>query len=141
LMLMLLLINFTGFVLRWDDRGSWALLVGTNLIRAAAPERTPDPRIDEGRLLFTEGAEGAPACSVCHSLTGEALVGPTLQDISQSASRRLSGMSAEDYLYNSIVSPNTYQVPGYESGSMYQFYGSSLSEQQIDALVAFLMTQ
>ena len=33
LLLLVLLLDFTGFVLRWDDRGLWALTVGTNLLR------------------------------------------------------------------------------------------------------------
>lgn len=33
LLLLVLLIDFTGYVLRWDDRASWALIVGTNLLR------------------------------------------------------------------------------------------------------------
>jgi quinol-cytochrome oxidoreductase complex cytochrome b subunit len=141
LLLALLIVNFTGFVLRWDERGSWALLVGTNLLREIDPEQTPDPRIAQGEDLFRNGTEQAPACTACHTLDGPTLVGPTLQDISQSASRRVPGMSARDYLHNAIVSPNAYKVEGFENGSMVQYYGQVLSEQQIDALVTFLMTQ
>jgi quinol-cytochrome oxidoreductase complex cytochrome b subunit len=140
-MLILLIINFTGFVLRWDDRGSWALLVGTNLLREIDPEQTPDPRIAQGEDLFLNGTEQAPACAACHTLDGPTLVGPTLQDISQSASRRIDGVSARDYIRNAIIAPNAYKVEGYENGAMIQYYGSVLSEQQIEALVAFLMTQ
>jgi quinol-cytochrome oxidoreductase complex cytochrome b subunit len=34
LLLLVLLADFTGYVLRWDDRATWALTVGTNLLRA-----------------------------------------------------------------------------------------------------------
>ena len=141
LLLLVLLIDFTGFVLRWDDRGSWALLVGTNLIRAADIQPTPDPRIAEGEELFRNGTAITPACALCHSLTGEVLVGPTLQGIHETAARRVPGQSAENYIRNSIISPNTYKPSGFENGSMFQEYGALLTPEQIDALVAFLLTQ
>jgi mono/diheme cytochrome c family protein len=138
---MVLMIDFTGFVLRWDDRGSWALLVGTNLIRAAEPERTPDPLIAMGEDIFYNGTDNTPACSLCHTLTGETLVGPTLQDISDAADKRVEGQSARNYIRMSILAPNAYKPAGFENGSMYQYYGALLSQQQVDALVAFLMAQ
>ncbi len=33
LLVLVLLLDFTGYVLRWDERASWALTVGTNLLR------------------------------------------------------------------------------------------------------------
>ncbi len=34
LLVLVLLVDFTGYVLRWDERAVWALTVGTNLLRA-----------------------------------------------------------------------------------------------------------
>ncbi|HEC23476.1 MAG TPA: c-type cytochrome [Chloroflexi bacterium] len=141
LLLMTLMIDFTGFVLRWDDRASWALLVGTNLIREISPERTPDPRIAQGEDIFYNGTDVAPACALCHTLDGTTLVGPTLQGIRETASKRVRRQSARDYIRTSIISPNSYKPPGFENGSMYPDYGRVLTDEQIDALIAFLMTQ
>ncbi len=141
LLILTLIIDFTGFVLRWDDRGSWALLVGTNLIRSISPEPTPDPRVALGEEIFRNGTSVAPACALCHSLDGSVLVGPTLQDISDTASRRVQGQSAESYIRTSIVNPSAYKPAGFENGSMFQDYGSVLTEDQIEALVAYLLTQ
>ena len=33
LLVLVLLLDFTGYILRWDDRAAWALTVGTNLLR------------------------------------------------------------------------------------------------------------
>ncbi|GAB4471566.1 MAG: hypothetical protein Kow00124_08730 [Anaerolineae bacterium] len=33
LLLLVLLADFTGYILRWDERALWALTVGTNLLR------------------------------------------------------------------------------------------------------------
>ncbi len=51
-----LLLNFTGFVLRWDQDTSWALMVGTNLIKSI-------PGIGPALYAFFIGGEsvGAPA--------------------------------------------------------------------------------
>ena len=141
LLLLTLVLDFTGYVLRWDDRGSWALLVGTNLVRSISPERTPDPQVAMGDEIFHNGTDIAPACALCHTLDGSVLVGPTLQGISETAGKRVRGQSARSYLISSIISPNAYKPPGFENGSMYPDYGRVLSEDQIDAVVAFLMTQ
>ncbi len=47
-----LLLNFTGFVLRWDQDTSWALMVGTNLIKSI-------PGIGSGLHDFIIGGESA----------------------------------------------------------------------------------
>ncbi len=141
LLLLTLAVDFTGYVLRWDERGSWALMVGTNLLREISPEPTPDPRIAAGEELFNQGTQGAPACALCHSLDGSVRVGPSLQDIDQTARRRIEGQSAESYLRTSILTPNAYKPAGFENGSMFQYYGSVLTDEQIDALIVFLMSQ
>lgn len=141
LLFLTLVINFTGFILRWDERGSWALMIGTNLIREISPERPPDPRIAEGEDLFNNGTQAAPACVLCHTLDGTVLTGPSLQDIDQTARVRVEGQSAESYIRASILTPNSFKPTGFENGSMFLDYGSTLTEEQIDALVIFLMNQ
>jgi quinol-cytochrome oxidoreductase complex cytochrome b subunit len=141
LLILTLVIDFTGFVLRWDERGSWALLVGTNLVRSISPEPTPDPLVAQGEELFHNGTEIAPACALCHSLDGSVLVGPSLQGIRETSSRRVPGQSAESYLRTSIITPSAYKPAGFENGSMFPGYGQVMTEQQINALIAFLMTQ
>ena len=37
LLLLVLLLDFTGFVLRWDNGALWALTVGTNLLKLIRP--------------------------------------------------------------------------------------------------------
>lgn len=90
-------------------------------------------------LFMTGGASGIP-CSACHTLDGEKLVGPSLRGIGFDAAERVPGQSAEEYLRESIIQPSAYQVEGY-SATMNATYGDTLSEQDIDDLVAFLLTQ
>lgn len=49
LLLAVLLFNFTGYALRWDEDISWALLVGTNLLKAI-------PLIGEGLYQLAVGS-------------------------------------------------------------------------------------
>jgi mono/diheme cytochrome c family protein len=85
--------------------------------------------------------QGAPACALCHSLDGTILTGPSLQDIDQTAQRRVEGQSARSYIRTSIVTPNAYKPAGFENGSMVQYYGQVLTEEQIEAVIIFLMAQ
>lgn len=133
--------DFTGFVLRWDDAGVWALTVGTNLIRSTSNTQKLNEQIQMGESIFASGTDRAPACTLCHSLDGMVLVGPSLQHIATTAGMRVKGESAQDYIRASIVNPSAYKVAGYETGTMYPNYGFDLSAEQIDALVAFLMSQ
>jgi cytochrome c len=71
---------------------------------------------------------------------GQNLVGPSLGGIANVAGQMVSGQSAEEYLHESIVSPDAYVVEGFQSGIMPSNYGTQLSEQQINDLVAYLMT-
>ena len=66
---------------------------------------------------------------------------PTWQGISGRAGDRVPGLSAEEYLRESILDPAAYIVEGYLADSMAKGYRFLLSEEDIDGLVAFLLTQ
>lgn len=97
-----------------------------------------------GEELFkqsTIGASAAPGCATCHSLEpGLTLVGPSLADTGERAGSQVEGQSAEEYLRRSIVAPDEHVMEGFPAGVMYQKYGEDLSEQEIDDLVAYLLT-
>jgi len=92
-----------------------------------------------GKTVFEQTA--APACTTCHSLeAGVTLVGPSLATIGADAGSMVSGQSAEEYLHESVVSPNAFIVEGFGPNIMPQNYGTQLSEQQINDLVAYLLS-
>lgn len=95
-----------------------------------------------GRDLFFESSLGASAsCHICHSLKpGENKVGPSLAEIGTRATNRVPGMTAEDYLRESIVHPDAYIVEGYSPGLMLPDLAEKLSEEQIENLIAFLIS-
>jgi cytochrome c oxidase subunit 2 len=96
-----------------------------------------------GQALFQRGGGGATPCSVCHSLQpGVQIVGPSLAGVATRAAGREPGKNAHDYLKESIVDPNAFIVPGFSKPSpMPGNFGQVYSDEQIESLVAFLMTQ
>ena len=101
----------------------------------------PSASVTAGRALFTEASLGSNAgCSICHSLGDEVKVGPPLGNIGVIAESRVPGVSAEDYLRDSILEPDAYIVDGYPGGQMVPDYERRLSTQEINALVAFMLS-
>lgn len=104
-----------------------------------------------GEALFkqsTIGTASAPGCSTCHSLDGSQLVGPSQKGVVgraeaaiKSADYKGTAKTVEEYLKESIVSPDVFVEQGFTAGVMYQNFGKELSAQEINDLVAFLMTQ
>ncbi len=130
-------------MIRWT--GIWAGLLAVLLVLAAcgngdanttAPAATVgDP--ERGREIWDDGGgvigqSLGVGCQACHSLDGSEKAGstraPTWQGVSGRAGDRVPGLSAEEYLRESIVDPAAYIV-------------EMLSEEDIDSLVAFLLTQ
>ena len=100
---------------------------------------------DRGRALFNEmKPEAGFACSTCHRVDSqERLIGPGLKGVSAWAAENIANQTPEEYLHESIVNPNAYIVEGnppYPENLMPQIYGQLFTPEQIDDLVAYLMT-
>ena len=97
---------------------------------------------EAGRAIFNETALGRNAgCRICHSLDpGRDLVGPSLAGVGSRAADTVSGLSAAEYLRQSIVDPDAYVVPGYPAGQMLAGFGEVLPPGDLDSLIAFLLT-
>lgn len=100
-----------------------------------------------GEQLYNQTSIGsAPGCITCHAVepTDNPLqpspVGPSHYGLAGRAGDYVEDLSAEEYLRQSIVEPDAHVVEGFTAGVMYQNYGEDLTEQQIDDLVAYLMT-
>lgn len=90
-----------------------------------------------GSRVFT----GIGGCSSCHDVSaGLTIVGPTLKGIAKTAETRKPGLSAHDYLYESITNPNAYVVKGFAPGIMIQTFKQTLSAKQINDVIAYLLT-
>jgi cytochrome c oxidase subunit 2 len=138
-------------MIRWT--GVWAGLLAVLLVVTACGDGQADTTTqtvavgdpERGRQIWEDGGGVLSGpCSACHSLDGSEKLGesrraPSWQGISERAGDRVSGLSAEEYLRESIVDPKAYIVEGY-LGIM-QSFKFLLSEEDIDGLVAFLLTQ
>ncbi len=86
-----------------------------------------------GKVLFT-----AQGCNACHSLQkGQTVVGPSLYGIYQTAATRKSGVTAHDYLKESIVNPNAFIPDGFQAGLMPQTFGTTLKPEEIEDIIAY----
>ncbi|HET7171489.1 MAG TPA: cytochrome c oxidase subunit II [Gaiellales bacterium] len=81
-------------------------------------------------------------CASCHTFqpaNATGTVGPDLDNLASDASKYGGGQSPEDYVKESIVDPDKVVVPGFPKGVMPTTFGTSLSADQIDALVQYLL--
>jgi len=100
-----------------------------------APEPVATDPIARGRQVYR-----TLGCATCHEASISNLfrpVGPTLSEAGLVGPKRIPGMSAEDYLSQSITDPGVYVVPGYPD-SMPRGLESQLSPEDLAALVAYL---
>ena len=91
---------------------------------------------NRGRELFTQRG-----CATCHTLQAArstGAVGPALNGIGSQAGERKPGMLAEEYIRESIATPNAYLVPGYAPAMPVNLI---TNEDDMDDIVAFLLAQ
>ncbi len=115
------LITFLGTIVPEDDSPP-VISVGS----------LPSGNAEEGRRLY-----GTIGCSGCHSLGTDRIIGPGFVGVADRAGARKPGLSADEYIVESILNPGTFIVPGFPR-QMPAF--DELSPQQIADLLAFLKT-
>ena len=88
-----------------------------------------------GEQIFT-----AAGCAACHAL-GKAgasgTVGPSLDDLAQTAGKRTDA-PAKEYVSESILNPDAFTVQGFQAGVMPAYEGR-LNEKQVQTLVDYLL--
>lgn len=108
----------------------------------------------KGKLLFEQGNGNAavPACFTCHNTDSDEIkVGPSLAEIGHHGIEHAKeqGQTIEEFLRESIVEPNHHIMENPDAGHifgvngvsiMYQNYGKDLTEQQINDIIAYLLT-
>ncbi len=103
---------------------------------ALPAEEEGDP-VARGRQVFISSG-----CGGCHTIEGisTGTAGPNLTKIGETAATRQPGLSAEQYLRESIVNPSAFMVEGYQP-IMPATFGQTLNQQQLEDLIAFLLAQ
>jgi cytochrome c2 len=89
----------------------------------------------------TIGSASAPGCVTCHSMEPDVvLVGPSHAGLAGRAGTYKEGVSAEDYLRESITDPDAHVVEGFAAGVMIQSYATDLKANEVNDLIAYMMT-
>lgn len=100
-----------------------------------------------GKKLYNQptlGRRSAEGCVSCHKhqeSDGPAEKAPYTAGTGTRAATRVPGMSAEEYIRESLFKPDAYVVEGYNAGDMYQKWAEDLSEQQVADLIAYLLSE
>ncbi len=124
---------------------------GSEPAAPAAPAAATGGDAAAGKELFAQSVlAGNAGCSTCHSLeAGKVLVGPSMAGIASRAGSTVPGESAEQYIRQSISDTNAFLAKGCNAADpeaqcaanlMPQDWPTKLSQQQIDDLVAYLLT-
>ncbi|NIS81355.1 MAG: c-type cytochrome [Anaerolineales bacterium] len=123
-------------------------LLSMTLLGCSRAVQAGDP--DRGSVLYNQQTLGdsAPGCVTCHSLApGEVKVGPShagivvqAEEVIQRPDYHGEARLPEDFLRESITNPDLYIEQGFQAGIMYPNYAQKLSGEDIEDLVAFLMT-
>jgi mono/diheme cytochrome c family protein len=113
----------------------------------AVPSPTPAPTLvpapiaapPDGKTLFQR-----KGCIGCHSVSAAGLksevnAGPELSALAQIAPLRRPGLTADDYIRESIRLPQAFRVPGFSPGSV-EMPTLPVDDAELDALVTFLLS-
>lgn len=102
------------------------------------PEATPTPALTAQEALGS--SVFSRECGACHSLAEDTvIVGPSMFGIASRADAQVGGQDAHTYILSSILKPDSYLVDGFEN-LMPSTFGKSLTGEEVDAIVAFLLT-
>lgn len=124
-----------------------AALAGQGAATESAIEVGTEANAETGTEAAAAGGAGAVAageelfastCSGCH---GDAKgAGPARVGMGERAAVQVEGLSAEEYLHQSIVDPSAHVVEDFPD-IMPKDYGEQFDDEQINNLVAYLLTQ
>ena len=117
-----------------------AALLMIGLGCSSAPALPGDPVAGEELYNTNLEESGGNACSDCHSLGAGSALAPSLKTTREKAADRIEGVSAEDYLRESIIDPQAYLVGNFPL-PMPTGYADILTEDQINNLIAFILSE
>jgi cytochrome c2 len=120
-----------GLVVAFSAMTAIAVAIAASV--AHFPLTTQRISIDRGAQLFKRH------CATCHAVTPEASsrIGPSLHEIGRLAATRIPGISAEQYIFQSIIDPNAYRLPG-ASGDMPESTANKLRTSDLIDITSFL---
>jgi cytochrome c2 len=120
------------------------LLLLIALVVTACGGGTASGSASNGEKIFNQDTIGSDAgCHTCHSVEpGVNIVGPSLAGMASDAAGDAEerGVTTEEMLRIMITDPNDEVVEGFPPYTMPQDFGTQLSEDQLNDVIAYLMT-
>ncbi len=87
-----------------------------------------------GEVLLTQYG-----CVACHLYGVENGLAPSFVGLNEYAVERHPPLTAEAYVYESILYPTAFEVEGY-SGQMPQTYGNAIPDEDLGDMIAYLLS-
>ena len=136
--------DVASFILNWE---ATALGTGSAITQTVSTTPAIDetlPPIELGKAVYA-----ANGCAGCHgdpSANTAGAVGPTMAGIASRGGNEVAGMSAADYIRQSILQPSAHIVAQCPTGAcanpsvMPATFSTTISPKQLDGLLEYLLT-
>lgn len=125
----------TAFILNWESTAKGTVVLET--LQVATTMVNDPERISAGERVFTK------SCMQCHSISGGGEratgTGPDLRGIAEKATSRRDGISAAEYIKESVTIPGAYVVKGFESAAEKNPCSVVLGKSELASVTAFLL--
>jgi mono/diheme cytochrome c family protein len=130
--------DLANYIMNWEAEATGEQAVAREYL--VPPSDDP---LFAGRLVFVQ-----LGCIACHTIEGVSVgvVGPDLTHVATNAAERVEGMSAEEYIRESILDPAVFISPDCPSGPcteptvMPLTFADQLTEEQLENLVMYLLS-
>ena len=133
--------DLASYILNWESTAVAAGGGGETTATAPAAIDTSGDPVEVGKAVYA-----ANGCAGCHGEPGGAgIIGPNLAGVATRGPEEVPGLTAEEYIHQSIVDPNAFIVAQCPAGPcqpnlMPQTFGTTLSEAELNGFVQYLLT-
>ncbi|NJN81972.1 MAG: cytochrome c [Caldilineaceae bacterium] len=145
--------NLANYVVNWqesalmqsDEEDPWQFFVDAPSKSQPQAETAVEENTEVAGPRLPQDIFLSLGCSGCHNLDenqtadNRGPIGPYMGNLYETAGSRVEGQDAETYVHTSIVEPNAYVNEGYTPGIMPANLVDQISDEELDALVAWLL--
>lgn len=148
--------HVTNYVLNWEESAlaqteeedPWIPFQDTpSQAEISTGDQAAVGAVGEGEAIAREPAVifQELGCLGCHVLDqpqtagSRGAIGPNMGNLAENAATRVEGLSAEEYVRQSILQPNAHVVESYQANIMPQGLADRMTEEEFDNLVAWLL--
>jgi len=140
--------NIAAFIMNWEETAQVVEVPPTPSGPVVGTDITKE--LPEGDAANGEQLATSLGCTACHVAAptgpawppkdGEPGIGTRAQTRPQQPDYTGNAEDAHQYLYEAIVAPDVYIVPGFQPGIMPKTYGNQLTDQDLADMIAYLLS-